>query len=74
MFFKGLKLKILGNNLKGIRVKKGLSQENVADMLGITQPAIAKYEKGLVTISVSNLYKLSKEFKVSISDLCGKIK
>lgn len=70
----GLSITTLGSNMKKVRVKKMLSQENVASMLNITQPAIARYEKGLVTISVSNLYKFSKIFKISISELCGKTK
>lgn len=69
---KGLDLKVLGNNLRDIRLKKGLSQENIASMFKITQPAVVRYEHGLVTISISNLYKYSKEFNISINELCGK--
>lgn len=64
-----LDLKVLGNNIKNLRVKNELSQENLANILGVTQACIVRYEKGLVCISTS---KLSKEFKVSISYLCGK--
>lgn len=67
-----LDLKVLGNNIKNLRIKNELSQENLANILGVTQACIVRYEKGLVCISTSNLYKLSKEFKVSISYLCGK--
>lgn len=71
---KGLDLEILGNNMKAIRVKHNLSQENIANMLDVTQACIARYEKGIICISVSNLYKFSKEFKVTINSLCGKTK
>lgn len=71
---KGLNLKILGENLKSIRIKNNLSQENVANMLGVTQACITRYEKGLICISTSNLYKFSKEFNVPLSKLCGKEK
>ncbi len=67
-----LDLKVLGNNIKNLRIKNELSQENLANILGVTQACIVRYEKGLVCISTSNLYKLSKEFKVSISYLCEK--
>lgn len=70
---KGLDLVGLGNNIKYLRTKKELSQENIADMIGVSQACITRYEKGLICISTSNLYKLSKEFKVSLSELCGKI-
>ena len=67
-----LDLKVLGNNIKNLRIKNELSQENLTNLLGVTKTCIVRYEKGLICISTSNLYKLSKEFKVSISYLCGK--
>lgn len=65
---KGLDLIVL----KEIRLKNNLSQENIADSLKVTQACIVRYEKGLVCISTSNLYKFCKEFKVSMSYICGK--
>ena len=69
---KGLDLKVLGANMKKIRLSHKLSQENVAQMLEVTHPCIVRYEKGLITISISNLYKFCKNFKVSLSEVCGK--
>lgn len=69
---KGIDLKILGNNMRDIRLKHNLSQENIADTLGVTQACITRYEKGLICISTSNLYKFCKEFKLSINEICGK--
>lgn len=69
---KGLDLVKLGNNIKKVRIKKELSQENVANMIGVSQACITRYEKGLIYISTSNLYKLAKEFNISLSELCGK--
>jgi len=71
---KGIDLKVLGNNMKLIRTKNNLSQENIAELLGVTQACITRYEKGIISISVPNLYKFAKEFKVSINELCGKTK
>lgn len=71
---KGFDLKILDNNLKEVRIKNSLSQEDMARILNVTQPCITRYEKGLICISTSNIYKISKEFKISISKLCGKEK
>ncbi len=69
---KGLNLKTLGKNMKDIRTKKGLSQENIAEILGVSQACIAKYEKGIISISTNNLYKFCKEFKISLNKICGK--
>ena len=63
-YIKGIDLKRLGKNIKSLRTKNHLSQENLANILGVTQPAIARYESGKVYISITNLYKISKEFKV----------
>lgn len=71
---KGLDLIKLGENIKKIRLQNELSQENIASMIGVTQACITRYEKGLICISTSNLYKLSKEFKIFLSELCGKVK
>lgn len=70
----GLDLKILGNNMKNIRKKNNLSQIDIANKLNVSQACVNKYEKGLINISISNLYEFSKEFNVSINELCGKTK
>lgn len=71
---KGLNLKTLGNNLKKIRLQKELSQENIANMLNVSQACIAKYEKGLICISTLNLYKFCKNFNITLNKICGKDK
>ena len=43
-------------------------------MIGVSQACMTRYEKGVICISISNLYKISKEFKISLSELCEKIK
>ena len=74
LLIKGFDINKLGKNMKIIRKNQGLSQENIATILGVSQPCITKYEKGLVEISTSNLYRFSKEFNISITKLCGKEK
>ncbi len=70
---KSLDFKTLGNNLKTLRIKQNLSQENIAKILDVTQACIVRYEKGLIHISTENLYKYSKLFNISMDDLCNKI-
>ena len=69
---KGLDIKTLGLNMKTLRIKNNLSQENIAHILGVTQACITRYEKGIIYISTPNLYEFAKYFKVSINELCGK--
>ena len=70
----GIDFKIVGSNLKKIRLSNKLSQENIASLLNISQACITKYEKGLIEISITNIYEFAKYFKISINDLCGKTK
>ncbi len=68
---KGINLIILGNNLKKLRLENKLSQEDMGNILGVSQACIAKYEKGKILISTSNLYKISKKFKIPMNELCN---
>jgi len=70
----GLDLKILGKNLKDIRIKNKLLQQEMANILNVTQACITRYENGLIQISTSNLYKVSKKFNIPLNNLCGKTK
>ncbi len=65
--------KMLGSKLKEVRVKKGLSQENIASDLEVSQACITKYEKGQVLISTNNLCKFAKIYHVSLDFLCGRV-
>ncbi|MCX4365963.1 MAG: helix-turn-helix transcriptional regulator [Bacilli bacterium] len=62
-------LKRIGNNLKEMRIQRGLSQASLGSSLQITQACIVRYEKGLICISTSNIYKYSKFFNVSINKI-----
>ncbi len=51
--------------LKALRVNRGLTQEAVADFLGISRPAYTYYELGTTSPSSSTLYRLSQFYGVS---------
>ena len=59
--------KIIGQNLKQIRLRKGLSQGELAKRTEITFQQIQKYEKGTNRISASRLLDLSKVLGVDIN-------
>lgn len=58
-------------NLKKLRNEKGLTQENLADFLGISFQAISKWERGENYPDIETLFNLAMFFKVSIDDLLG---
>ena len=60
---------MLAVNLKNAREELGLSQEEVAKELGITQPAYSYYESGLKCPTVPMLIHISKVLKKSMDEL-----
>lgn len=50
--------------IRNIRVKQGISQEALAELVDVSRQTISKWETGLVCPSADNLAKLSKAFGV----------
>ncbi|SMC60987.1 helix-turn-helix domain-containing protein [Chryseobacterium sp. YR221] len=59
----------LGTKLTRLRKKKGYSQQEVADLLDISQPAYHKWETDITHPDLENLLKVSKIFDVDLSYL-----
>ncbi len=58
-----------GNNIKNLRLKKGLSQEALGFDTGISGAFVGMIERAEKDISLSKVYKLAKALDVSIKDL-----
>lgn len=58
-------------NLKILRKKKEISQEQLAAQLNVVRQTISKWEKGLSVPDAELLVKLSEILDVSVSDLLG---
>lgn len=61
--------KKVGQRIRMFRAMRGLSQDNVADELGMTTGNYGKMERGEITISVNAVAHISKILKVSIAEL-----
>ena len=60
----------LGQIIKDARIQKGLTQEELGNIVGLQKSAIAKYENGrVVNIKRSTLQKLAKALDLRGSDL-----
>ena len=60
----------MGDRLKELRLKKGVTQEEVGNVLGVAKATIMKYEKGLVeNLKRSSIEKLAIYFGVTPSYL-----
>lgn len=61
--------KIIGGNLRVVRVIHGYSQERLGDALGVTFQQIQKYESGANRIAGSRMVQYAKLFRAPIADL-----
>lgn len=61
--------KIIGNNIKEFRNRLGLSQDQVADFIGVDRTTITKYESGDREVSLVQLEKFCDLFAIEIEDL-----
>lgn len=60
----------IGKIIKEARIAKGLTQEQLGDLVGVQKSAIAKYETGrVVNIKRSTLQGLAKALDLKGSDL-----
>jgi transcriptional regulator with XRE-family HTH domain len=61
--------KLVGRNLRRIRQKKGLTQEQLAEISGFSQQYISGLEQGQRNPTVVTLYELASALGVSHLDL-----
>lgn len=62
-------LKKFGNNLKRVRTLKGLTQQNLADILEVEISQISRIERGLINTSLLNIKNLARGLNVEVADL-----
>ena len=63
----------MGERLKELRKKNNLSQEQVADILKVTQSHYATYENKHNIIPITRLIILAKLYKTSVDYIMGKV-
>lgn len=62
-------LKKFGKNVKIERIKKDLTQEQLAEIMNVSQNYIANIERGKANMSLLKIYELSKYLNVKIEQL-----
>lgn len=62
----------LGKNLKYLRKKHGLTQEQCAEKLGVKRAIIGAYEEGRVEPKINTLLTICNYFKVNLDDFLTK--
>lgn len=61
----------LGQKIKSVRKQKGLSQEQLADLIGYKVGTISKYEQGYRTPDIGMLRKIAAILECNLAELAG---
>ena len=59
----------IGNQIKALRQRRGITQEALAQHLGVTAQAVSKWERGAATPDIGMLPDISAYFGVTIDEL-----
>jgi transcriptional regulator with XRE-family HTH domain len=63
---------LFGKILKKLRDDAGISQQRLADIVGLTQQAVAKWESSKAEPDLATVAKLAEYFQVSTDYILGK--
>ena len=63
----------LGQKIKTARKQKGLSQEQLAELIGYKVGTISKYEQGYRIPKIAVLKKIAEVLECTLSDLAGTV-
>lgn len=64
---------LIGKNIKLIRTKKGLSQLELGEKIGLTSINISKIERGKQKLTLNTIEKIAKSLKIDKKDLMEEI-
>ena len=62
----------IGEKIKELRTKTGISQQRLAELLGVARPAISQIENTERKVSADELDRLAKIFNISVNSLLNK--
>jgi len=64
--------KILGTQIKVVRIKRDLSQQEVAARVNITPSYMSRIENGSISTSVEKLYRIAQAMECEPAELLPK--
>jgi transcriptional regulator with XRE-family HTH domain len=59
--------KLIGEKIRGQRLKMGLTQEELGDKLGVTFQQVQKYEKGINRVGSGRLYEIAELLEIPVA-------
>lgn len=69
----GLGVIVMVKNLKNLRLSKGISQQQLADVIGTSQQSINKYENHNIEPDIGTLIQIADYFHITVDYLIGHI-
>ena len=60
---------MLGEKIKSYRENKNMTQNEIADILGVKSATVSKYESGTLEPNIESLRKLAEIFEISVDEL-----
>ena len=64
-----LDVKMLGNNIRDLRKKRNLTQQDFAEALGVSFQAVSNWERGIAPPDLANTLAIASYFEVMLDDL-----
>lgn len=64
---------IIGKSIKEKRIEQGLSQQKLADLIGVTHASISYWENGINIPNVLDVWKIADALNMSIDELVGRL-
>ena len=68
-FIKNPEKKIIGQNIRKVRKKAGLTLQDVGNLVGLSAGAISQYERGERVPDIVTMFKLSEVLRCSVDEL-----
>ncbi len=62
----------IGESIKEKRIEQGLSQQKLANLIGVTHASISYWENGVNIPNVLDIWKIADALNMSIDELIGR--
>ncbi len=59
----------LGQSVRYLRLKQGISQEELAFNAGLNLNSVSTFERGINNIKIKNLYKIAQALGVDVEEI-----
>lgn len=64
-------LAVIGKRLQSIRKRRGLTQKELGEKIGLTREAIASYESGRSHLMIITLIDMAAAMRVTVNEILG---